>query len=288
MGYSPSAVARSLVTRRTLTIGLVLPSVSGPFLSQVVQGIEEVAWDHGYRVFLCSFYNDPIQERNVLQSFHEHRVDGIIVTSSQLAASYVVLQQQLGIPIVLTNCRQYIYSVSINNLHGGRLAVDYLLQLGHTRIGYIANRDREQANADRMTGYRQALQQRGIAFDPALIALGDGCLEGGKTGMRQLLALNAPPTAVFCYNDMTAIGAAAALREAGLRVPEDISLMGFDDIDWAAYFNPPLTTIRQPRRELGRRAMRMMLELLKGEHQPDKVILPGELIVRGSCRSLAG
>jgi len=88
----------------------------------------------------------------------------------------VVLQQQLGIPIVLTNCRQYIYSVSIDNLHGGRLAVDYLLQLGHTRIGYIANRDREQANADRMTGYRQALQQRGIAFDPALIALGGGLL----------------------------------------------------------------------------------------------------------------
>lgn len=123
MGYSPSAVARSLVTRRTLT-----------------------------------------------------SVDGIIVTSSRLAASYIVLQQQLGIPIVLTNCCQYIYSVSIDNLHGGRLAVDYLLQLGHTRIGYIANRDREQANADRMTGYRQALQQRGIAFDPALIALGGGLL----------------------------------------------------------------------------------------------------------------
>jgi len=145
--YTPSAVARSLVTRRTMTIGLVLPSVSDPFLSQVVLGVEEVALDNGYRVFLCSFYNDPVQERSIVEAFLEHRVDGIVVTSSRLDTAYTALQEQLGIPIVLTNCREYIvltncreytYSVSTDNLHGGRLAVDYLLQLGHTRIGYIA------------------------------------------------------------------------------------------------------------------------------------------------------
>ncbi len=288
MGYTPSAVARSLVTRRTMTIGLVLPSVSDPFLSQVVLGVEEVALDNGYRVFLCSFYNDPVQERSIVDAFLEHRVDGIVVTSSRLDTAYTALQEQLGIPIVLTNCREYAYSVSTDNLHGGRLAVDYLLQLGHTRIGYIATDPQKQANRSRLAGYRQALQERGIAFDPALVGVGDGRAEGGKRGMQQLLALNPPPTAVFCYNDMTAIGAAAALREAGLRVPDDVSLVGFDDIDWAAYSNPPLTTVRQPRRELGRRAMQMLLELLAGEESPTKVVLQGELVVRASCRPLWG
>lgn len=283
MGYSPSAIARSLVAKRTFTIGLVISFISDPFLAQVVRGVEEAAIDNGYSVFLCSSYGDPTREMAVVETFRERRADGIIVTTSRVDSLYAPLLDKFKIPIVLINCREYAYSVSTDNLHGGQLATEHLLELGHTRIGYISSEEGGRTNLDRLEGYKMALRRYGIAFDQSLVSAGDGKVEGGKEGMKRLLALPCPPTAVFCYNDMTAIGAAAALREAGLRVPEDMSLVGFDDIDLAPYLNPPLTTVRQPRYELGRSAMEMLLALLAGEAVTN-VLLQGELIVRESSR----
>lgn len=239
MGYSPSAVARSLVTQRTSIIGLAMAWVSDPLLAQVVRGIEDTALEHGYTVILSSFYGEPDREKEVLSTFRERRVDGIIIKSSCLDTYPHSLLSQFGLPIVLINRPEYIYSVSTNNLHGGRLATEYLLDLGHSRIGYIAAEIGRRTNLDRLKAYNEALQGRGIAFDPTLVAMGDGYARGGKEAMCRLLALPSPPTAVFCYNDLTAIGAALAVREAGLQVPDDISLVGFDDIELTTYCHSP-------------------------------------------------
>ena len=286
MDYSPSAVARSLVTQRTSMIGLAVAWVSDPFLAQLVRGIEDTALGHGYTVILSSFYGERDRERLVLSALRERRVDGMIVESSCLDTYPRSLLTEFDLPIVLINRPEYIYSVSTDNLHGGRLATEYLLDLGHSRIGYIAAERGRRTNLDRLEAYKKALQGRGSALDPDLVVLGDGYAGGGKEAMSRLLALLSPPTAVFCYNDVTAIGAALAVREAGLQVPDDVSLFGFDDVELAAYVHPPLTTIRQPAYELGRRAMEMVLALMADDQKVTKVMLKGELVVRQSCRRL--
>jgi len=286
MDYSPSAVARSLVTQRTSIIGLAVAWVSDPFLAQVVRGIEDTALEHGYTVILSSFYGELDREREALSTFRERRVDGIIVKSSCLDADHRSLLTQFGLPIVFINCPEYIHSVSTDNLHGGRLATEYLLDLGHSRIGYIAAERGGRTSLDRLEAYKEALQGKEIAFDPDLVALEDGYAGGGKEAIKRLLALPSPPTAVFCYNDLTAIGAVWAVREAGLQVPDDISLVGFDDIELAAYVYPPLTTVRQPAYELGHRAMEMVLALMADGQKATSVMLKGELVVRQSCRRL--
>ena len=286
MGYSPSVVARSLVTKRTCTVGLAVAWVSDPFLAQLVRGAEDTAMQHGYTIFLSSFYDEPRREREVLAAFHERRVDGIIVKSSSLVVDNRSLLANFGLPLVLINCPEHTYSVSTDNLHGGRLATEYLLDLGHSRIGYIAAEQGARTNLDRLEAYKTALEERGIGFDPDLVVCGDGYPQGGRRAMQKLLALPSPPTAVFCYNDLTAIGAAMAVREAGLQVPDDISLVGFDDIELASYFHPPLTTVRQPAYELGRQAMEMVLNLMADGCDEASVVLKGELVVRQSCRRL--
>jgi DNA-binding LacI/PurR family transcriptional regulator len=286
MGYSPSAVARSLVTQRTSIIGMAVAWVSDPFLAQLVRGIEDTALEQGYTVILSSFYGEPDREMEVLSTFRERRVDGVIIKSSCFDANHRSPLAQFGLPIVLINRPEYTYSVSTDNLHGGRLATEYLLDLGHSQIGYIAAERGRRTNLDRLEAYKEALKERGIAFDPALVALGDGYAGGGKETMSRLLALPSPPTAVFCYNDLTAIGAALAVREAGLQVPDDISLVGFDDIELAAYLTPPLTTVRQPAYGLGHRAMEMVLALMRDGQEVTNVMLKGELVVRQSCQRL--
>ncbi len=286
MGYSPSAVARSLVTKRTRTVGFAVAWVSDPFLAPLLRGVEDFAVENGYTVVLSSFYNEAQREQELLSTFRERRVDGVIVESSRLDAERYPLPDQLGLPIVLINRPEYAYSVSTDNHQGGRLATEHLVDLGHSRIGYIAAERGKRTNVDRLKAYERVLQARGCPIEDNLVAQGDGYAGGGREAMRRLLALPSPPTAVFCYNDLTAMGAARAVREAGLHVPDDISLIGFDDIELAAYFHPPLTTVRQPAYELGRRAMEMVLALMENEREVTSTMLGGELVVRESCRPL--
>ena len=289
MGYSPSAIARSLATKRTYTIGLVVTTIADPFVADIVRGVEEVALDKGYSVLLSNSNADPQREMAVVKTFHERRVDGVIVTASRVGDLYLPLLEEIGAPIVLINNLRdgkYVYSVATDNVHGAELATRYLIELGHRRIGYIACPNKERSNRDRLEGYRRALREANIAFQPALVARGDGKVEGGREGMRQLLFLSPPPTAVFCYNDLTAIGAMMAVKGAGLRVPDDVSLVGFDDIAMASYVDPPLTTVRQRKYEMGRLAMEMLLNILSGEEATKSIVLQGELIVRKSCQAL--
>ncbi len=289
MGYSPSAIARGLVTKRTHTVGLVVTTIADPFVAEVVRGIEETALDNGYSVILCDSNAEPQREITAVRTLREKRVDGIIVAASRVGNLYLPLLEELAVPIVLINNQRegrYVYSVATDNVHGGEMATTHLLELGHRRIGYITGPEGASSSLDRLAGYRRALRSQNIEFTPLLVGAGNGRVDGGERAMQQLLALRPPPTSVFCYNDMTAIGAIAQARRMGFKVPQDISVVGFDDIAFAAYVDPPLTTVAQPKYEMGQIAMRMVLDILAGANAVSDVTLQGRLVVRGSSGRL--
>jgi DNA-binding LacI/PurR family transcriptional regulator len=284
-GYRVSAVARCLVTSKTRTIGVVVTTVRDPFVADVVSGIEQTANDQGYSVFLENCNADPVREARVVESFEERRVDGIIVMASRVGALYMSHLAKMKIPIVLINnfrLGEFIYSVAIDNLTASRDATNHLIEIGHRRIAYIGDRYGFQSDTDRFGGYRQALEHADIPFHPELVAHGDGKPAGGEEAMHQLLKLPIRPTAVFCYNDLSALGALKAARVHKLRVPEDISLVGFDDLFIASYTDPPLTTVRQPKEHMGGLATEIVLKLLSGTTCEFNVKVHGELIVRES------
>lgn len=280
MGYSPSLPARSLVTRDTATIGLVISHVSDPFLGRLVNGVEESAQAEGYSVFLSSSYRNADLERNIIRDFHERRVTGIVVTSSQINNGYSELCERYPLPHVLVNFPDYPHSVSTDNLGGAQQAVEHLVQLGHRRIAYVSNRHVYPTDLHRRSGYKAVLRRHDIPIEDALITEGDGTLEGGARAMQRLLALPLPPTAVFCYNDVTAMGVMHSINAVGKSVPRDCSVIGFDDLDLAAYYCPPLTTVHQPCYRLGQRAMRMLLQLIEGREDVEAEVLPAGLVVR--------
>ena len=286
MGYTPSLLARSLVTRDTATIGVVITMASDPFLTHLVTSIEEVAQEQGYSVLMSSSYLDPSRELDVVGAFHGRRTRGIIVIGSQVDADYLQMRDRFPLPIVLTNCRTYPYSVSTDNPVGVRRAVEHLLQLGHRRIAYIANPRSHRANLDRLTSYQQVLDESGVSPDNDLILEGDGALQGGFKAARHLLILNPRPTAVFCINDMTAIGLLNGLRQAGIQVPEEMSVVGFDDVEFAAHCYPRLTTVRQPTDLMGQRLIHMLLALIQGQEDVEPEVLPAELVIRESTGPL--
>jgi DNA-binding LacI/PurR family transcriptional regulator len=287
MRYSPDAIARGLVTRRTLAIGVIVTSIADPFVAEVVRGIEELAGNHRYRVFLGTSHNDPTREVNLVKAMREWRVDGVIVASSRVGSMYKPMLKEIGVPIVVINnehAGSFMHSVAVDDQQGAELATRYLIQQGHRIIGHLQGPSDRISSENRLAGYRRALAKAKIKFDASLVVPGDG----GEQVV-QLLSRSPSPTAIFCYNDMTAIGALRALKHRGVCVPADVSLIGFDDIPFALYVDPPLTTIRQPMFEMGQRAMQMALTLMNDRASPvSNVIIQGQLMVRESsarCRT---
>ncbi len=284
MGYRPSAVAQSLVTRQTRTIGLVVTFISDPFIDRIVDGIEDQAAQAGYSVFLSASHADPERELTVVETFHRRRVDGVIVLASRVGHLYGERLDELGVPIVLINSQaegEYLYSVSADDRQGARLVVQHLVELGHRRIGYIGCTFRPPSSRRRWAGYRDALEEAGLPYNPDLVVVPDTHqdVESGRLGLKALLEQGV--TAVFCYNDRTAIGTMLEARKHGLHVPRSLSVAGFDNIDASWYVTPTLTTVHQPRLEMGRRAAQMLLDLLAGQPVSD-ALFPCELIVRES------
>ena len=293
MGYSPNSLARSLVTRQTFSVGVVVTTIADPFIAEVVQGIEATAHDHGYTVILSSSGAAPEREIAAVEMLRSKRVDAVIVASSRIGALYLEHLERIGVPIVLINNHneqsgRYTFTVSVDNRHGGYLATEHLIRLGHRRIAYVTAHHDHSSNLQRSLGYREALAAGGIAPDPALVVPGNARADGGEQALGALLALDLPPSGVFCYNDMTAIGLITAARQAGLAVPHDMAVVGFDDIPFARYSHPPLTTIAQPKIEMGHLAMKMALSLIslggsqEEEEELSNVVVRGELVVRGS------
>jgi DNA-binding LacI/PurR family transcriptional regulator len=284
-GFRPSAVARSLVTRCTQTIGVVVTTIADPFVAEVVSGIEDEAGTNGYSVFLANCNADPAREMKVVQSFEERRVDGIVVTASRVGALYASVLERMRIPIVLLNNQHpshFAHSIMIENLAASNSAVRHLIELGHARIAYVGDRFGYGSDSERFSGYRSALDAADIPFRPDLVVHGNGKAEGADAAVEKLVAAAELPTAIFCYNDMTAIGVLKAMRGRGLKVPDDISLVGFDDLPLARYVEPPLTTVRQPKREMGRMAMQVLLKLMAGSDAEQDIRVAGELILRQS------
>jgi DNA-binding LacI/PurR family transcriptional regulator len=251
----------------------------------VALGIEQAANEHGYSVFLANSNAEPERERRMVQTFAEQRVDGIVVTSSRVGASYLPLLAELMVPIVLVNDQypgEFVHSVMIENIEGSRAATEHLIALGHRRIAYVGDRSGYHSDTERLEGYKQALVQAGIAFDSKLAVRGNSTAEAAMDAVNSLLALEQPPTAICCYNDMTALGAVRAVQARGWHVPEDVSVTGFDDLFFAAYLQPPLTTVRQPMRRMGELAMENLLRLMSGEQSVPHVRVESKLIVRGS------
>jgi len=289
MDYIPSTVAKSLAANKTWTIGMVLAAISDPFMGRVVEGMERVAVEAGFNVFISTSQNDRQQEIAAIKMLQKRRVDGIIVIASHLFYQYPQFFGRSKIPIVIINEQkpgETMHFVTVDDVHAAQLAVEHLLALGHCRIGYVGVTNRPKSNQYRLKGYQDALEAAGIASDPALIFTShtiEDHVKIGEASLEPLLAAGA--TAVFCYNDTTAMGLLAACYKRGVSVPGNLSIIGFDDIDMAAYTIPPLTTIRQPRFELGQRAMHMMLDLLAGQ-QPENQMVPGELVVRQTTAKL--
>ena len=284
-GYRTSAAARSLVTQRSDTIGIVVTNIADPFVAGVVSGIEEMADQNGLSILIANSNAEPEREVRVARQFEERRVDGIIVTSSRVGAQYLSLLTHMQVPIVLLNNQhpsQFAHSVMIDNVQASLGATRHLVNLGHRRIAYLGDRYGHQSDTERFSGYRQALEEAGLPFDPTLVVHGDGKPEGAITATAGLLSQPHPPTALFCYNDMSALGAMRTIRDCALRIPADISIVGFDDLYISQYLDPPLTTVRQPMRQMGRMAMETLLNIFAGGGSGHDLKVPGELIVRAS------
>jgi DNA-binding LacI/PurR family transcriptional regulator len=290
-GYSASAVARSLVTKRTQAVGVVVTSIADPFNGEVVDGIEQVANQHGYSVILATSQALPERELMVVRSFQERRVDGIVVASSRLGSHYMSLLSELEVPIVLLNNQHpgmFVHSVSIDNASGTYAATRHLISLGHNRIAYLGDQLGLESDSERFHGFQQAMSEAQLEVPVEFILKGDGKREGAAQACRALLDSGDRPTAIVCYNDMSALGVMDVAANLELSIPLDLSIVGFDDLFFTSALQPPLTTIRQPKKELGVRSMELLLALLKGEAADKHEVLQGELVVRGSTDAPKG
>jgi len=282
LGYVPSAIAHALATSRTYSLGVVVMDITDSFIAKLVRSVDRIALDHGYTLILTHCGADPERELVAIHRLRQQRVDAIVVCDPSVAESSLPLLEQAGVPVILVNRPSFRYAACIDNLLGARLAAEHLVDLGHTRIGYVGWRRHEEQNRDRQAGLEQALAGRGLGLHPALVVDGDGWPEGGCRGAQQLLALTQPPTALLCFNDLSAVGAMEAAQAAGWRVPDDLSVVGFDDIYMARYAHPALTTVAQPCNALAHRTVHMALGLIAGDEPPAQAPLPAWLVVPSS------
>ena len=285
LGYHPSDVARSLRTRRTQTIGLVIPDITNPYYGEIAQAVEEVSFEHGYTVILAHSSHLPVRELRYSQVLRSKQVDGAIFLPVTPDLEPLQTLQRAGIAVVVLERLVPGYTCIVADEHcAGLLATRHLLELGHRRIGCIVLTGDSTSSVARAEGYRAALLDAGIRSDQDLVIECDYGYRGGEMAAHRFLRLPKRPTAIVAHNDLMAIGAMKAISEAGLKVPTDISVVGFDDIAAASYVQPPLTTIAFPKRQMGKEAIEMLLNLLRSEQRtaPQTVKLAVELVVRGS------
>lgn len=296
LGYQPSAAARSLKTNQTQVLGVVVSSMDDPFFGEILQGIEEAAQSKGYRLFIAASQRDPQREKTIVQAMREHRVDGLIICSTSFSATQSKQFSDYGIPIVVINnqaAEDYRYSIYHDDVDGSRQVTRYLIELGHQKIAYLGNSLSGRTTMDRLSGFRQEMETAGLPIPTEYIyqAAGGGP-ENGIDGLDHFLDLPDRPTALVCFNDMMAIGALKGLHQAGIAVPEDFSLAGFDNIIFSAYTHPPLTTFDQPKRYLGTEAARLLLGLLNPSLErglcgrPSIQKIKGKLLVRKTTAAL--
>jgi LacI family transcriptional regulator len=289
LGYVPNRHARGLSRRRTGTIAVIVPDVANPFFTLIVRAAEEVARRADYRVLLCDTRADVTVERDVISEMIAHRVEGIVIAPvSDRSSAHLLQLARFGVPFVLIDRTVSGVEADVvlgDSSGGAQQLVEHLIGLGHRRIGMIVETDDVSTARDRRHGYEAALEAAGITVDPQLVTEATVDPEGGVEGMRRLLALDEPPTAVFTVNNLVALGAIEAVRSAGLEVPDDVALVCFDDIEYASRLYPFLTAMVQPAETFGTLGTQLLLERIEGRgpERTHVVVLPGKFIVRKSC-----
>jgi LacI family transcriptional regulator len=293
LGYRPNAVARSLVSGSTMTLGLVVGDIENPFFAAAARGIADVAEARGYTLLLANSDEDITRERAAVDALRSRQVDGLVVvpSSGEEAAGHLGAVARGGVPLVLLDRNVPGLAtdfVMVDNAAGAARAVRHLLELGHRRIGMVMDSPGIASSAERRAGYRRALHRAGVAADDGLVSIGDSTQEGARAAAIALLSRRDRPTAVFTANNFMTAGTMRAVRALGLRIPADLALVGFDDLDWTTLVDPPVTVVAQPVAELGHRVAELLLARIGGEKGPPRRIrLRTRLVVRGSCGAAA-
>jgi LacI family transcriptional regulator len=297
LNYHPNDLARGLRRGETRTLGLIVPDNSNSFFAEVARGIENVGYENGYSVILCNSDGDIQKELAYVNVLSAKQVDGVIFIASGNQSDHIHMLTSRGIPVIVADrdiAEPSVDVVLVNNEEGGYQATRHLVLVGHKRIACIAGPSNLTPSADRVRGYQRALAEAGIPFLPELVVQGDFRYQGGEAAMHRLLALKPAPTAVFVCNDIMAIGSLRAIYSAGLRVPGQISIVGFDDIPLASAMNPSLSTVAQPVHEIASVSTTLLLEKMAARIQGEtikqegrRIVLDPKLIIRESSAQLS-
>jgi LacI family transcriptional regulator len=292
LNYRPDFIAKSLVMKRTRTLGLVITTIVNPFYTELSHGIETTARDLGYNIILCCTHSDLSMEKQYIDMLQSRGVDGIILTCAHMDDPNIGKLAEEHFPIVLVNRRTYhplvqerVDYVGVDNVLGGFLAVEHLVRLGHRRVGVIGGSSESSVGFERLDGGKKALAAHGLEPIHDYFLDGNFLKESGYQGGRQFLRMAQPPTAIFATNDYMALGAYQAIVEEGVKIPEEIALIGFNNIEFTATKGVELTTIGQKKYEMGALAVKTLVEKIEGEITPSRkeVFLKPELIIRKTC-----
>jgi len=286
MGYQPNLVARSLQSNRSHLVGVIVDRMQSPFAAATVQGIQDGLRNAGYTISIAYSNRDQKLAIDAIHTFYRHQVAGLVILNSWLHTYNDPILSLQDRPFVFVN---RVFSNCIGNCvgpgdrYGAQLATQHLVDLGHRRIGYINGMADWIEAQNRLYGYRDILEKHGLPVDEALIRQGDWGVDSGYKATEELLALDERPTAIFAANDIMALGAIYAIHKAGLEIPADLAIVGYDDRDFAAWIRPALTTVRMPAYEMGQAAARLLMKQFAREELEDATQIPGKLIIRESC-----
>lgn len=285
-GYTPNAIARSLRSGVTKSVGVIVSDILNPFHAGVTKAIEQVVTARGYTTIICNSDEDPALEMRAFGLLAQLQVAGVIHASSGSSAESLAELGRWGVPTVGVDRATDLPtadSVLVDNVRGSREAVEHLLNLGHTRVATVAGPQNLTTGRERLTGYQQALEARGLPTRSEYVTYGDFREASGRAAAERLFSLPEPPTAMFVANNEMTAGVIEACRELGVAVPRDLALVSFDDARWARYLDPPLTVVAQPVSEIGSAAAELLFSRMHGRTERVKKVLRTELLVRGSC-----
>jgi len=285
LNYTADSLARGLVTRKTKTIAVLVPDNVDAFYATVVQGIGDVCRERGYGIFLWNTHDSAEEELLYLRQAREKRTDGMLIYPVQKDLRYLAELKRNPVPFVFLNRHTDDASfdyVMNDNAHGAYLAVQYLLQKGHQRITYVCAKPDASSGQERITGCRKAIDEAGLSPDRLEVCTCEESIESSYNLVKELLARKDRPTAIFMWDDKLAVSAIKAIRESHLRIPDDVALVGYDDVEIAAYLYPALTTVRQSSRQIGALAAKLLLDELENgkASSPKRIVLKPELVIR--------
>ena len=282
--FRPNVLARGLVKKETQTVGVIVPDISNSYYAEITRGIEDVANKNGYTVIICNTNRLSSKAVNYIEVLRERLVDGIIFTGGTDGKKLLETElKKYNLKVILIGNHGIDFpSVQIDNVAGSYKAISYLIKMGHRDIGFVRGPAKSITSRERLNGYKKALKDNGIKTRELLIKNGNFTSKSGFEATKLLINQKTKPTAIFCANDQMAIGSIKALREEGYRIPEEMAVVGFDDIELAFYIRPSLTTVSIPKHKLGQAAMSGLLNILKGKGVEKKVTLQTDLIIRES------